>query len=428
MANKELMTDQEQKSSHYESIFKSSNDGILIVNEQGVIKMVNPAAERMFGYASGELLGKKMEMLLPEKLRERHVAYRQIYSADPQPRSMGIGRDLWALRKNGLQFPIEVSLSNSNINGQPIVVAFVIDITRRKKIEEKLKKSEEQLITYASELEQRVKKRTKDLDITILELEQTNEKLQQQVKERKRIEKELRMSLEKEKVLNELKSRFVSMASHEFRTPLSTILSSVSLIKKYIESEQTDKTDKHISRVKGSVKNLTDILDDFLSIGKLEEGRVEADFERVDVNGIIEELLGELDGILKDDQKFVFRPSPDVIDVYTDEKLIRKVMINLLSNAAKYSPEGKEVLIKTKKIGTTLEIEVIDYGMGIPEDEQGHMFERFFRARNAMNIKGTGLGLNIVKKYMELLQGQITFTSKLGEGSTFIIALPTNPN
>jgi len=409
-----------QEKSAFHEFFQSSNEGIIVSDTKGFIQLANPKAAELFGYPKNELQGLVVDELVPNSLKHKHAELRNKYAKEPHPRVMGIGRDLLGQRKNGTFFPIEVSLSHTIIGKEMYVVSFIIDITRRKKAEEALKKSEEQLITYAAELEQRVKKRTDDLKETIAALESANKKL-------KKAERETRDALSKERELNELKSRFVSMASHEFRTPLSSILSSVSLIDKYIEIEMPDKAAKHIERIRLSVKNLTDILNDFLSLGKLEEGKIEILTERVYLRDFIDRLVSQFEGTLRHDQRIIVSIKDDP-EIYTDEKLLRNILINLLSNASKYSSEGKTIQIKIEEESDEISFYVIDDGMGIPEDEQQHLFERFFRAKNATNIQGTGLGLNIVSKYVDLLKGKISFHSKLNQGTVFIFKLLKNFN
>jgi PAS domain S-box-containing protein len=239
----------------------------------------------------------------------------------------------------------------------------------------------------------------------------------------KKAEEEVRNALKKERQLNELKSRFVSMASHEFRTPLSTILSSVSLISRYTESEQQHKREKHIERVKSSVRNLTGILEEFLSLTRLEEGKIEVRADSFDAEAFFLEVIDEMQGLLKPGQRIHLRvegPS----EVYLDKHLMRNILNNLLSNAIKYSQEGDSIEVTLGGDEAMLKFSIIDYGIGIPEEEQVHLFERFYRAQNATNIQGTGLGLNIVRKYVSLLNGQVSFESSLSVGTTFTITCP----
>jgi PAS domain S-box-containing protein len=408
----------------FQVIFQTSNEGIVLADASGVIQLANPTSERMFGYDAGELPGKNIDILVPMHVRFKHADLRNSYEHDPKPRVMGMGRDLMGLRKNGSEIPIEVSLSHTHIEGEFRVVAFIIDITKRKKIQEKLKKSETQLITYATELESRVKRRTEDLNMTVQKLEQANERLKSEIEEREKAERAAVEALEKQKELNELKSRFVSTASHEFRTPLSSILSSASLIDKYISMDVPVKAQKHISKIKSSVKNLTDILNDFLSLGKLEEGKVLVDTIAVNLNYFIPEVISDVEGILKKGQVINLDLPNESSVIHSDEKLLKHIFINLISNASKYSPEESSIELKVWLKNGFFYFNITDKGIGIPKDEQHHLFDRFFRAKNATNIQGTGLGLNIVKKYVELLGGEITFESELSEGTTFSVIIP----
>lgn len=256
-------------------------------------------------------------------------------------------------------------------------------------------------------------------------------KLERLVKERTL---ELTQSLEKEKALNDAKSRFVSMASHEFRTPLSSILSSVYLIEKYIEitdgnnqSEYTDKRKKHILRIKKSINHLTEILNDFLSLDKLTQGKIEVKKEEIDLKVFSEEIIEEIKSILKPGQ-FINYSFNGESNIFQDKRILKNIYLNLLSNAIKYSPEDKPILLNIDVTKKKVTIRVEDEGIGIPEDEQNNIFTKFFRAKNALNEEGTGLGLSIVKRYLELLDGAINFTSRTDEGTLFIVQFPRNIN
>jgi signal transduction histidine kinase len=304
---------------------------------------------------------------------------------------MGLGIDLYAKKKDGHVFPVEISLGHYLINDEMLAVAFVTDITGRKEMEKELKKKNE-------ELEMKVRERT---------LELTD-------------------ALEREKELNEMKSRFVSMASHEFRTPLSAVLSSVSLIESYHADEQKEKRVKHVERIKSSVKNLTDILNDFLSLDKLEQGKVEAEVSAFNLEEFLEDIVEEMDGMARKKQLRINYAHNGALGIMQDKKILRNVMLNLISNAVKYSLEEKEIYITSDIDQDIITISVKDNGIGIPEEEQKHLFNKFFRAKNASDIQGTGLGLNIVKKYVELLDGVIYFSSGVNKGTTFTIEFPQN--
>lgn len=408
----------------FREIFQTSAEGIIMINEAGRILLANPVAEKMFGYEPNTLAGHELEELLPERYRGRHLGFRKQFNENPSPRRMGIGRDLQALRVDGTEFPVEISLSFTNLNDQMMSMAFITDISQRKMAEDALRKSEEQLIEYAAELEKKVQSRTEALNLSVEKLEKANNDLQQQIVVRKQAEEEARKAFEKERELNELKSKFVSIASHEFRTPLSTILSSTSLIQQYQERGELGKIDKHIARVKSSVHHLTGILNDFLSLGKLEEGRIEVANETISLNHFFDEVKEEMKHTLKEDQQLLVDFMQPELNFQTDPKILRNILFNLISNASKYSDAGKTIHLNASYTTDTVRLEVRDEGIGIPQSEIKHVFDRFFRATNAANMQGTGLGLNIVKRYVDLLQGDIRFTSEEGKGSSFIITLP----
>jgi signal transduction histidine kinase/ActR/RegA family two-component response regulator len=248
------------------------------------------------------------------------------------------------------------------------------------------------------------------------------------ITDRKKAEEEMRKALIKEKELNELKSRFVTMASHEFKTPLSTILSSSSLIAKYTDTNGQTKREKHVERIKVNVYQLNRLLNDFLTIGKLEEGITINDPILFDLVSLGKAVTEEMQLQAKEEQIVRFKTKGKAQKVFLDEQLIKNVLNNLLSNAIKYSPNGKDVYLNFIFKENSVILEIKDQGLGIPETEQYHLFERFFRAKNTTNIQGTGLGLNIVKKYIEMIDGKIDFESKLNEGTTFWVTLNTGNN
>ncbi|MFN6088576.1 MAG: PAS domain S-box protein [Cyclobacteriaceae bacterium] len=246
------------------------------------------------------------------------------------------------------------------------------------------------------------------------------------ISEIKKYQNSLQVALEKEKQLGDLKSRFVTMASHEFRTPLSTILSSVSLIDKYTSVEDLEKREKHVKRIKSAVGNMKDILEDFLSLGKMEEGKIQLNPERLTPA----ELRDELEAVIQEMQRLT-KPSQQITHTFTvtedcniDRKMLRHIMTNLISNAIKFSPEGSSVDVSCENRKNELIFTIQDTGIGISEADQKHLFERFFRAENASNIQGTGLGLHIISRYLDLVNGHIELASKLNKGSTFIVHIP----
>lgn len=385
-----------------EALFLYATEGILVINESGNIISVNPSAEKLFGYENRELIGQKIEVLVPMRFASRHDNHRDQYNQNPHPRSMGLGIELYGLKKDGSEFPVEISLSPYKSGEKKFTIGFIVDITHRKASEDKMK-------NYSRELELQVKNRTLILEEAIDELEKTKKNLDD--------------ALAKERDLSELKSRFVSMASHEFRTPLATIQSSLSLVKKYGELQDIEKQDRHIVKIKSSINNLTDILNDFLSVSKLEEGKVENMTTRFNLKDFITEVTGEMQLQAKEGQVIRYTHTGSEL-VHLDQKLLRHVMFNLASNAIKFSSENQEIEIESEVTANLVILKVADKGIGISEADQKHLFERFFRAVNASYIQGTGLGLNIVAKYVELMGGNISVDSVENIGTTFTLTFP----
>lgn len=392
-----------------QALFNSSTEGIIICNHKGEIVLVNPKSLLLFGYEEDELVGKRIEVLVPKRFHHKHEGQRENYSEKPKSRAMGSNMELYAVRKDGSEFPVEISLSPFKTNNEQYIVSFIIDITLRKIHEDKVKEVNREISLLNEQLEAKVKERTKELARAIQQLAESKN--------------DVVAALEKEKNLNELKSRFVTTASHEFRTPLGAILSSASLISKYVSTEDQDKRIKHINRIKSSVTNLTEILNDFLSLDKLEEGIIRNQPCVFNVKEFIKSIIDEVSPILKNGQAIQYLAGGNQEEAVIDKQLLRNVLINLISNAIKYSPEEKIIKVCVELNNSELKIEVIDEGYGIPEEDQKHIFERFFRANNAGNIQGTGLGLNIVKKYVEIMGGTISFKSSANEGTTFTVKI-----
>jgi signal transduction histidine kinase len=239
----------------------------------------------------------------------------------------------------------------------------------------------------------------------------------------KKTENELMKALDKERQLGEMKTRFVSLASHEFRTPLTTILSSAFLLESYTGDKYESNKAIHLGRIKRSVKILTEILNDFLSLGKLEEGEIKPQLSEFNLHEFLLELEREVEPLRRSQQKLTihYRKAAHIV---SDKQVLRNILYNLISNAFKYTSTEDEVLLDVDVVDDKLVVSVCDHGMGIPEDEQPYIFKRFYRAQNAFNIQGTGLGLNIVKRYINLLNGTIGFTSIPYEKTVFTVSLP----
>ncbi len=348
-------------------IINSAVDGIITINDRGVIKSANPAALNLFGYTEEEMLDKMINMLMPEPDHSLHNSYIDNYKRTGIGGIIGKGREVKGKRKDGTTFPFLLSISEININGKQMFTGIIHDISELKKVQD---------------------------------------------------------ALRKERELNELKSRFVTMASHEFRTPLSTILSSVSLIAKYPDVKDQDKREKHIQRIKNSVENLTSVLNDFLSLSRLEEGHILLNPIEFSLLNLCDEVVDELNAMTKQGQKIVHECNNCDQILLMDKNILKNILTNLLSNAVKYSPDNSTITLNSTIEKKVISISVNDQGIGIPDEDKPHIFSRFFRAHNAGNIQGTGLGLNIVKKYLDLLNGNIVFVSEQNNGTTFTAFIP----
>ncbi|HFC01023.1 MAG TPA: PAS domain S-box protein [Phaeodactylibacter sp.] len=406
------------------AIFETAKDCFIIIDTHGKITKVNPAGAKLFGYEEAELLGQNIKILMPSPHYELHDSYIKNYEITGEKKLIGKGRDVYAKRKDGTTFPCHLSVSEFYMKNERCYVGIIHDLTLRKK-------NQEEIIELNRQLEQKIQLKTNDLSEVVNKLLRSNERLEKEILERRKIERalrdselEIRIALEKEKELNDLKLRFVSVASHEFRTPLSTILSSTTLIQKYLENGSLDKTEKHFDKVKYAVNHLTEVLDDFLSLTKLEEGKVKSSPQQFMLLRFCQEFIEMNEGLLKDGQ-FIEKHFPKKdLELTLDKKLLNHILLNLFSNSIKYSKEGSRIICNVQVVDNQLVISIKDEGVGIPLSEQKHLFARFFRGSNVINIQGTGLGLNIVKKYLEMMNGTIHFESKVNEGATFEIRIP----
>lgn len=381
----------------FDVLFKYATLGIIVTDSEGRIILANPFLLKQFGYTEEDIIGEKVEKLIPGRFGHRHVHHRDGFNQHPHSRPMGIGLDLFALRKDGSEFPVEISLGAYKTTEGQFVIAFVSDISLRKASENALKE-------LNAELEKKVDERTGSLSTA---LEQLN------------------VQMQKEKELNELKSRFVSMASHEFRTPLSTVLSSTFLISKYEQTAEQPQREKHIQRIVSSVNMMTDILNDFLSVGKIEEGKIPVRMVAFDVEHHVSSIVQEMIALKKKEQNIDYRHSGEKM-VLLDPSLLKHIIQNLISNAIKFSPEFATIVVRSEIDGDQLTCRIADNGIGISKEDQQHLFERFFRGNNVSDTQGTGLGLHIVSKYAELMNGTVHCHSEENKGTEFIVNFKTS--
>jgi len=385
------------------AIIDNAIDGIITIDARGNIESINPAACKLFQYSPEEVIGKNVSVLMPPPDKQQHDEYLNRYQRTGNAHIIGIGREVTGLRNDGTQFPFRLAVSEVKYSGRQIYAGFIHDLSREKEAEHQLKE-------YAAHLEDLVEERTQSLRNTVEALSQAKE--------------EVSLSLEKEKELGQLKSRFVSMASHEFRTPLSAVQLSASLIDKYAQPFDNPNITKHVARIKQAVGNLTGILNDFLSLEKLEAGRVEPSFSRFDLVKLAEEITEEMQMLAKQNQNIIYQHTGVSHVANLDASLLKNCIINLIANAIKYSGENTFIEFNTEINEAGYHIIIKDNGIGIPEADQKHLFEAFFRAHNTGNIPGTGLGLNIVARYARLMNGTIDFKSNVNQGTLFTISFP----
>jgi len=385
------------------AIIENAIDGIITINDRGIIETINPAAGKLFLYSPEEVIGKNISVLMPPPDRDQHDQYLKRYQQTGDPHIIGIGREVIGLRKDGTRFPFRLGVSEVQYSGRKIYNGFIHDLSREKEAEEKLKE-------YAAHLEDLVEERTHSLKSSVKALQAAKE--------------EVSLSLEKEKELGQLKSRFVSMASHEFRTPLSAVQLSASLIEKYAEPFDNPNIRKHVGKIKNAVGNLTTILNDFLSLEKLEAGKVEPSLTSFDLVKLGEEITEEMQLMAKQNQNIIYQHTGTTSTIRLDPNLLKNCIINLVANAIKYSGENTFIEFNTEIGERDCIITVKDNGIGIPESDQKNLFEAFFRAHNTGNIPGTGLGLNIVARYARLMSGKVDFKTSVNHGTIFTISFP----
>ena len=389
----------------YKTCFDSLLEGICITDNKGKIVLNNSPLEEIFGYVKGELLHQNINVLIPPKFRKQH----QNHFKTPKKQKKGLGREFLGLHKNGNIIPLEISLNTIEFNENVYAKALISDISWRKKDELKIKNEN---IT----LEKEVEKQTKELNQVIT-------KLKNEIQEKILAKNKAKIAFQKEKELNLLQTKFLSLVSHEFKTPLGGILTSISLIEKYNESIINGNIQNHAYKIKKLVFQLNSVLDDFLILEKTETKEIKYKLIKFNLSKFIHEIIENTSSVLKKGQLIKLTPCDSDVDVIQDKKIVDIIIRNILYNSIKYSPENSIIKINVTN-NSYLKIMVQDNGIGIPEKDQKHVFERFFRAKNALHYQGTGIGLNIVKHHVEELKGFITFNSKEKIGSTFTIKLP----
>jgi len=401
-------------------LFEAVSEGVIVVDESQKIVATNVSVEKMFGYGHKELIGQHLDILIPKNHHSSHSGYFKGFLKQNESRKMGNGRSLNGLRKDSSVFPLEIGLNPFQAYGNTYVMALVIDVSIRIK-------HQEEILDLNSQLEEKVSRRTQELRNAVNELQAVNSRLEAENKKRIEAEHKAKTALKKEIELNELKTKFLSLVSHEFKTPLSGILTSTMLLGKYKLTEQQENRDKHIKTISDRVHYLNNILNDFLSIDKLETGKIKYNFKDFKLSKVINEVVYSCNLLLKEGQRIKYPDNIDDMSLYQDEKIVELTLSNIVHNAVKYSPENTTIDIDVIQDYEETTFIIADEGIGVPEKDQKNIFNRYFRAENALLIQGTGIGLNIVKTHLENLGGRIKFESKENKGTTFTITIPNKP-
>lgn len=371
-AEKELI-ESEQK---LRKILHNAIDAVITIDREGVITEWNRQAESIFGFTADEALGKTLlETIIPPIHREAHKRGMQHFFKTGEGPVLNQKIEITALRKNGEEFPVAMAIIPVENKGYFTFTAFLSDITIQKQVQEEMQKA-----------------------------------------------------LEKERELNELKSRFVSMTSHEFRTPLTTIKQNADLISFQLEGQHPDdfpRYKKFLDRIDGDLNRVTSLMNDILMLGKIEAGRINMKKSSTDLVQFVERLVNKHSEADSKGRKIKMEVVGVPREVSIDSSLMEHVFSNLLSNALKYSPnsEAPEVQVAFNEL-KSVRVSIKDYGIGIPQKDLKGLFGSFYRATNVKNIQGTGLGLSIVKEFTELHGGTITVDSEENKGSEFTVELP----
>ncbi len=374
-----------------EAVFQNSLTGFIIIDKTGNIETINNTLAKKLQVSAQDLEGKKVDRLLNNEnksLFNEYLYYSiQQQQANKEPNTF----ELKINSQPGTNKYLKLVLSGTIIRDELYFVGVVKDITPEKELENKLNEKEQQKEHYKN-------------------------------------------SMEKEMAIADLKTQFVSMASHEFRSPIAGMLSSVNLIEKYIHTANKEwnqftyksHIEKHINVIRKALGNLQSILNEFLSMGKLDSGNLKAYVQTFNLKEFLNNYEEQVKQILKPQQPLEFHCNNCDLEIHTDKNFLHNILNNLISNAMKYSPKAKPINVNVKADKNIVKLTVEDQGKGIPKDQQSKVFDHFYRAGNVQNYSGTGLGLTITKKYVDLMHGKIYFESEEGKGSTFFVSFPVS--
>lgn len=354
----------------FRAFIESAPISTLVTDPNGIIVVANRESEKVFGYTQEELIGQSINVLVPDNTQRIHPDNGAEYLNLSQSRRLS-GLEMVGRRKDNTHFPCEIQLSYVDMHPTPLVMSFVLDITQRKEAEQALKQA-----------------------------------------------------LEQEKELGELKSRFVSMASHEFRTPLAAILATTETLTIYRDKMNSTQIDIRLDKIRQQVMHMKDIMEDVLQLARIQAGRVKYEPSMENIDSLCHDVIEEFNIQEQHRGRIQYHSDESVETLYYDPRLMRQVITNLISNALKYSSSDKPVYLNLMQNETEVTLTIRDEGIGIPAEDLKHLFEPFHRATNVGTISGTGLGLSITKQAVELHSGTIVAESEEGVGTTITVVIP----
>jgi two-component system, sensor histidine kinase len=377
-------------------VLDEAPDAMIIIDVSGRVRYANRQVSTLFGYTYDEMIGFSIETLMPERLRAHHIKHRERYGATPRLRPMGVGLNLFGRRRDGSEFPVEISLSPIEDGEQLLVAAAVRDVSERKRVEADLV-----LARQAAERERQAADEARDA-----------------ADRARQIADAARESADR---ANMGKSRFLATASHDLRQPLQTLSLLNGTFRRMFQDPETTEV---LVQEERAITAMSRLLNALLDISKLESGAVKPEPTDFTVGTLFEELRREFSGIAQS-KGLVLEIDPCDTYVHSDPALVQQILRNLVSNAIKYTPEGL-VRLRCLQEAACIRVQVLDTGIGVPEDRIPYIFDEFYQVGVPTNSSrdGYGLGLSIVQRIVKLLNLELDVASELGKGSAFTLALP----
>ncbi len=397
---------------HLEKIVKSSVNEIYIFDKEMLnFSFLNDSALKNIGYSLEE-----MKLLTPIEIIPEMTFTKFKEKCGPliDNEKQFVKFQTMLQRRDKSTYPVDISLQLLEHGDEEKFAAIIIDITKRKKNEAKI-------LEYQTHLEEKIEERTEEISVI-------NEMLKKEIIKKDKAEKRVSDSLVKEKDLNKIKDQFMSTVSHDLRTPLAAIQSSVELMERFYDKWDKERVINKYSQIKSSVSRITDMLSHVLELSKIERGNTKVNYETVNLKKEFQTIINEVDSIKSEEHDLVYSYNLEEENHNVDINLLREILNNLLTNGIKYSPDGGKVELLVNQEDQLIILQVSDEGMGIDKGEIENVFNDFYRTAESQNISGSGLGLSIVKHYVEMYKGEIEVESELGKGSVFRVKIPQNFN